>query len=135
MSIENKVIPDQSEHKEQFEDAEVMLDAQKEREKKQSRAQVEEELFWLKEKVHELRNTPVENSDVVHWSPDHSPKTITKDSHTQNAFAQSRIHAMNPGSSPESNRGREQAYASVSGFVSKSVSQLPFGLDKFFLDA
>lgn len=44
MSIENKDIPDQSEHKEQFEDAEVMLDVQKNREAKQLLVQMKEEL-------------------------------------------------------------------------------------------
>lgn len=44
MSIENKEIPDHRVHKEQFEDAEIMIDAQKQRELNQSLVQLKEEL-------------------------------------------------------------------------------------------
>lgn len=135
MSIENKDIPDQSEHKEQFEDAEVMLDVQKNREAKQLLVQMKEELSWLQDKITEGNHNVSESSDIAPSSPHPSTKNITEKTNPTNAFVKSRIDTMNPGSSTESNRGREQAYTSVSNFVTTSIAQLPFGLHKFFLDA
>lgn len=132
MSIDNKDIYEHSEHKEQFEDTEVILDTQRKREVGQSLIQLKEELSWLQEQVHDEISKEKSDSSQDH---NHRTKDLVNATHTQNSLVKDRISNMNPGSSPESNRGREQAYTNVSDFATKIVSQLPFGLDKFFLDA
>ena len=57
---------------------------------------------------------------------------ITKDNkllHNTNTL-QSTISSLNPESSPQANKGREESYNKVQS----QISSLPFGLDRFFAD-